>query len=32
MNWDVTAKFEDSRFTFVAPDGAEKIDFLPTGN
>jgi hypothetical protein len=32
MNWDVSAKFEDSRFTFTPPKGAEKIDFLPIDN
>ena len=31
-NWDVSPKLKDSRFTFVAPAGAEKIDFLPTEN
>jgi len=30
--WDVTAQLKDSRFTFTAPDGAQKIDFLPTEN
>lgn len=32
INWDVSAQFADSRFTFTAPDGAEKIDFFPAGN
>jgi hypothetical protein len=31
-NWDVSLKLKDSRFIFVAPAGAEKIDFLPTEN
>lgn len=30
--WDVSAQFKDSRFTFTVPDGAQKIDFLPTEN
>jgi len=31
-NWDVSPKHKDSLFTFVAPAGAEKINFLPTEN
>ena len=26
--WDVSSQLEDSLFTFVPPQGAEKIDFL----
>ncbi|MGD8771401.1 MAG: DUF2092 domain-containing protein [Desulfobacterales bacterium] len=31
-NWDVSPKLKDNRFIFVAPAGAEKINFLPTEN
>ena len=31
-NWDVSPKLKNNRFIFVAPAGAEKIDFLPTEN
>lgn len=31
-NWDVSAEPKDSRFIFVAPAEAEKIDFLPPEN
>jgi hypothetical protein len=31
-NWDISAQLKDSLFTFVAPGGAEKIEFLPTEN
>jgi hypothetical protein len=30
--WDVTTQLNDTLFTFVAPKGAHKIDFLPTEN
>ena len=30
--WDVSFKLKDSQFIFVAPAGAEKIDFLSTEN
>ncbi|MHC4165544.1 MAG: DUF2092 domain-containing protein, partial [Planctomycetota bacterium] len=29
LDWNVDAKLTDSLFTFVAPEGAEKIEFLP---
>jgi hypothetical protein len=30
--WDVTPQLKDSLFTFVAPQGAHQIEFLPTEN
>jgi hypothetical protein len=29
-NWDLSPKLPDSLFTFVAPEGADRIEFLPT--
>lgn len=29
LDWNVGAKLKDSLFTFVAPEGAERIEFLP---
>jgi hypothetical protein len=30
--WDVSLEFEDKVFSFVAPEGAQKIEFLPPEN
>ena len=30
--WDLSPELQDSLFTFVAPEGARKIDFLPLDN
>ena len=31
-DWVARGKFKDSKFKFVAPKGAHKIEFLPAGN